>query len=51
MLIWWPETKGRSLEDIGELFGDPPHIANLDDDNGIFDDEKKSYVVENEKVA
>ena len=41
ILLWFPETKQRSLEDIGELFGDPAHVANVDKlGEGIMVDEK-----------
>ncbi|KAL6240681.1 hypothetical protein RBB50_012391 [Rhinocladiella similis] len=31
IFLWFPETKGRSLEDIGELFGDSVEPLHLDE--------------------
>ena len=36
--FWLPETRGRSLEDIGEVFGDSVEAVNLDE---------KAYVIGN----
>ncbi|KAK3696007.1 hypothetical protein LTR37_018225 [Vermiconidia calcicola] len=44
ILVYFPETKQRSLEDIGVLFGDPPHIPHVEEDEkgGVVHVEEKS---------
>jgi hypothetical protein len=33
--FYMPETKGRSLEEIGALFGDEYEVPNLERDDGL----------------